>query len=128
MNYYLQVLQNYATFSGRARRSEYWYFMLFNTLFCFIAAIICMAIYGFIGGIFVFYMVSLLYQLIIFIPSIAVIVRRLHDIGKSGWYFLVSLIPVAGAIWLLVLLVTEGEPYDNQYGPNPKAVTDELMY
>ncbi|MDR6562513.1 MULTISPECIES: DUF805 domain-containing protein [unclassified Arcicella] len=127
MNYYLQVLQNYATFRGRARRSEYWYYFLFNMLFAFVAVIVDNVLgtaspllgYGPIYG---------LYALATLIPGLAVLSRRLHDIGKSGWYFLIVLIPFAGVIWLLVLLVTEGEPFDNQYGTNPKAVNDELMY
>ena len=119
MNWYLAVLRNYAGFSGRARRKEYWMFVLFNMIFAFIAIfldnILGLAMedlfYGLIYG---------LYSLAIIIPSIAVAVRRLHDVGKSGWMILISLIPLIGAIWLLVLLVTDSNPGDNQYGPNPK--------
>ena len=80
MNYYLKVLQNYATFSGRARRSEYWYFVLFNV-------IISIAL-GFIGGMMGISILSNIYSLAILVPSIAVGVRRMHDVGKSGWYLL----------------------------------------
>jgi uncharacterized membrane protein YhaH (DUF805 family) len=122
MNYYLQVLKKYATFSGRARRSEYWYFVLFNIIFSIIAMALDNLLgtampgvgYGPIYG---------LYTLAIIIPGLAVAVRRLHDVEKSGWFLLIALIPLIGAIWLLVLMVTEGNPGENQYGINPKEIT-----
>ena len=121
MKWYLAVLKNYAGFSGRARRKEYWMFVLFNMIFAFVAIfldnILGIAMegigYGPLYG---------LYLLAIIIPSLAVVVRRLHDIGKSGWMILISLIPLIGAIWLLVLLVTDSNAGDNQYGPNPKEI------
>ena len=115
MEWYLKVLKNYATFSGRARRKEYWMFVLFNI----IAAIVLMILDFIIGTYFVLYG---LYLLAIVIPSLAVGVRRLHDIGKSGWWMFISLIPLIGGIWLLVLLCTDGTAGDNTYGPSPKAV------
>ena len=126
MNYYLKVLQNYTTFSGRARRSEYWYFVLFNMIF----AITSMIIDNVLGTTFKMgYGVSLpygyvylLYILVVMIPSLAVAVRRLHDVGKSGWFFLIALIPIIGSIWLLVLLATDSIQGDNKYGSNPKEV------
>ena len=126
MNYYLKVLQNYTTFSGRARRSEYWYFVLFNMIF----AITAMIIDNVLGTTFKMgYGVSLpygyvylLYILVVMIPSLAVAVRRLHDVGKSGWFFLIALIPIIGSIWLLVLLATDSIQGDNKYGSNPKEV------
>lgn len=132
MNYFLQVLQNYATFSGRARRSEYWYFQLYNFIISVIVALFALAV-GFSGGGVIFiiiYLIYLIYQLAILIPTLAVLVRRLHDVGKSGWFFFVSFIPFVGVIWLIVLLVTEGEPFENKYGLNPKAVDvdPELEY
>lgn len=63
------------------------------------------------------------YFLAILIPGLAVIVRRLHDIGKSGWWFLINLVPIIGFIWFLALMVTEGDLRDNKYGPNPKEMT-----
>lgn len=126
MNYYLKVLQNYTAFSGRARRSEYWYFVLFNMIF----AITAMIIDNVLGTTFKMgYGVSLpygyvylLYILVVMIPSLAVAVRRLHDVGKSGWFFLIALIPIIGSIWLLVLLATDSIQGDNKYGANPKEV------
>lgn len=128
MNYYWKVLQNYATFTGRARRSEYWYFVLFNVIF----AIVAMVIDNVMGttmqlgyGVALPYgYVYLLYSLAVFIPGLAVMVRRLHDVGKSGWMFLVALIPLIGAIWLLVLLFTDSQVGDNKWGPNPKMVSE----
>jgi len=113
MNWYLKVLRQYADFNGRARRTEFWMFVLFNIIFSIIANILD---YTF-GTVYVF---SGIYGLAMIIPGLAVSVRRLHDINKSGWMILVVLIPVIGAIWLLVLYVMEGTPGENQYGPNPK--------
>jgi uncharacterized membrane protein YhaH (DUF805 family) len=120
MNWYIKVLQNYFNFNGRARRKEYWFFVLFNVIFAIVAAVIDNVLgiaseelgYGPIYG---------LYALATLIPGIAVSIRRLHDIGKSGWYFLLALIPCVGGIILLVFDLTPGDPYDNEYGPDPKA-------
>ncbi len=117
MNYYLAVLKNYAVFEGRARRAEYWYFVLFNLIVSIVLGIIS-AVIGDDKNIII-----VLYSLGIFIPSLAVSVRRLHDVGKSGWMLLISLIPLIGSIWLLVLTLTNSDPLDNKYGPNPKSMT-----
>jgi uncharacterized membrane protein YhaH (DUF805 family) len=122
MNWYLKCLKQYADFSGRARRKEYWMFILFNMIFGIVAMILDNILgiaiegvgYGPLYG---------LYALAVFIPGLAVAVRRLHDVGKSGWMILVVLIPLIGAIWLLVLMVTDSNSGENQYGQNPKEVT-----
>jgi len=106
MNYYMMALQRYATFSGRARRSEYWYFALFNVI---IAIII-----GFISGIMGTSVLYNIYSLVVIIPSIAVGVRRMHDVGKSGWFLLIP-------IYNLILACTEGTKGENEYGADPKA-------
>ncbi len=124
MNWYIKVLNNYAQFNGRARRSEYWYFVLFNVLFAFIA----MGLDNILGTTFEmgygvtspYGYVYVIYGLAVFIPGLAVSVRRLHDVGKSGWMFLICLIPIVGAIWLLVLLFTESQAQTNKWGENPK--------
>jgi uncharacterized membrane protein YhaH (DUF805 family) len=129
MNWYLQVLKKYAEFSGRARRKEYWMFALFN-LFVFILAAIIDNVAGttfkFDSGYGTqdlhYGYVYLLYALVVMIPGLAVSVRRLHDVGKSGWMMLIAFIPIIGAIWLFVLMVTEGNAGENQYGPNPKEI------
>lgn len=115
MNYYIEVLKKYAVFSGRARRKEYWMFVLFN----FIISIAISLVTTFIGALS---FLSPLYTLAILIPSIAVGVRRLHDTNRSGWWFLLAFIPVIGAIVLIVFLAQDSQPGENQYGPNPKEI------
>ena len=117
MNYFLDVITNkYAQFDGRATRSEYWYF----TLFYIIAYILVMIIDGMLmpmtGGIPV---LTLIFALGLLIPSLAVGIRRLHDIGKSGWWMLLAFIPLVSLV-LIAFFVMDSKP-DNEYGPNPKA-------
>ncbi len=108
------VFSNYATFSGRARRSEYWYFVLFN--------LIISVVLGLLANVSsVFSIVSGLYSLAVLIPGLAVCVRRLHDTGKSGWFMFLVLIPIVGSIIILVFTCMDSVP-DNQYGPNPKNI------
>ena len=102
MKYYLIVLKKYADFNGRARRSEYWYFALFNLL-------IFIGIYTFNNNRYI----ALAYNLAVIIPYIAVGVRRMHDVNKSGWYILIP-------IYNLILCFTDGTIGPNQYGPDPK--------
>lgn len=118
------VFQNYANFNGRARRSEYWYFLLFNIAIFFLVAIIG-AILGSLfndvmTGLVIAYVFILLYNLATLIPSIAVLVRRLHDVNKSGWFYFVAFIPLVGVIWLIILLCSEGTSGNNEYGSDPK--------
>ena len=122
MNWYLKVLkEHYADFKGRARREEYWMYTLFNG----IASLILIMIFGGIGvamdspGILFF---SYIYFIATFVPSLAVVVRRLHDVGKSGWFLLIGLIPFVGPIYLLVLYCTDSEHGANQWGENPKGI------
>ncbi len=132
MEWYLKVLRKYADFSGRARRKEYWMFVLFNMIFM-IAAMLLDKLLGTTFKMDTGYgtqalpygYLYLLYGLAVLVPSLAVGVRRLHDLGKSGWMLLISLIPLIGAIWLLVLFVTEGTRGENSYGPDPKGVISE---
>jgi uncharacterized membrane protein YhaH (DUF805 family) len=121
MNWYLQVLKKYAVFSGRARRQEYWMFVLINILISVGLMLIDMAM-GFYSEATGISPLNNLYSLFVLIPSIAVTVRRLHDIGKSGWMLLIILIPLIGAIWLIVLTVTDSQDGENKYGPNPKGI------
>ena len=112
--------QQYVGFSGRASRSEYWFFNL-----SFIIAVIGMMVLTFVSGLIadalvsVMGMLTLVVYLAYFIPFFAVTIRRLHDVGKSGWMFLIAFIPLIGGILLLVWAVTDGEPHDNAYGPVP---------
>lgn len=124
IDYYLNVLKfKYADFDGRARRSEYWYFVLGNFL-----AYLVLAGVGFALGEYVGLILLVVFWLGIIVPSIAVVVRRLHDVGKSGWFYFVALIPLVGGIWLLVLLCTDSQVGPNQYGPNPKGIGNNDNY
>ena len=107
------VLSKYATFDGRARRSEYWWFYLATTIVDAILA----ALGNRIG---LFKILDVVFALAIFIPGLAVTFRRLHDVGKSGWYIFMTLIPIAGPIIFIVKLATDSEPGSNAYGENPK--------
>jgi uncharacterized membrane protein YhaH (DUF805 family) len=122
MNCYLEVLKKYAVFSGRARRKEYWMFFLFNLIITLVLALID-SLTGTFSSQAGLGLLSGLYSLAVLIPSIAVTVRRLHDTGRSGWWILLGLIPVIGGIILLIFMVLDSEPGENQYGPNPKATT-----
>ena len=119
MEWYLKVLKNYVGFDGRARRKEYWMFYLFNVIISVVLAIID----GVVGlktssG---FGMLVGLYLLAVLLPGIAVTTRRLHDVDKSGWWQLITLIPLIGAILLIVWMATAGNSSSNRFGPDPKA-------
>lgn len=119
MNWYLTVVKKYAEFSGRARRKEYWMFYLFNMGFSLLAVLLDNVL-GLANDDLGYGVLYMLYSLALLLPALGVMVRRLHDVGKSGWWFFISLIPLIGIIWLFVLMVTDSQPGANQYGPNPK--------
>ena len=130
MKYFVDAItKHYADFQGRARRKEYWMYILFTAV-SFIAALILDNVLGTTFSMDIlgesvdtgYGWIYLLVALGTFLPFLAVLVRRLHDVGKSGWFMLVSLIPLAGGIWLLVLLCKDSYPGVNQYGANPKTV------
>jgi uncharacterized membrane protein YhaH (DUF805 family) len=110
------VFSKYVVFSGRARRSEFWWFTLFAVILYIVAAIIDKAIGNSI--------LSLILGLALLLPSLAVTVRRLHDTGRSGWWILLGIIPVIGAIVLLVFECQDSQPGANAYGPSPKEAGD----
>ena len=113
MNWYLTVVkEHYADFKGRARRKEYWMFTLIN--------LIIAVVLGIVGGLIKFPFISTIYGLAVLLPGIAVSVRRLHDLGKSGWLLLLGLIPLVN-FYLLYLFCLEGEKKSNAWGPDPKA-------
>lgn len=114
MNWYLEVLKKYAVFDGRARRTEFWMFALFTFLITLALGIVEGVLFGdssFLSG---------LYSLGVLLPSVGVGIRRLHDTGRSGWWLLITLIPILGTIVFIVFAVQEGEPGSNDYGANPK--------
>lgn len=141
MNDYLEVLRKYAVFSGRSRRREYWFFALFNLIVSLVLGLLdnllgtpMVPLADFAvppgmtgpGGaavpedVFAVGLLSLLYGLAVFVPGIAVTVRRLHDVGRSGWWLLLVFIPVIGGVVLFVFTLIDSEPGENRYGPNPK--------
>ncbi len=133
MSWYIEVLKKYVVFSGRARRAEYWYFVLFNTIIGAVLLAIDIAMgsgsaestmsgdagmamnasLGILSGI---------YSLAVFLPGLAVLIRRLHDTDHSGWWIFITLIPIIGAFILLYFLVKDSTPGVNQYGSNPKNI------
>ena len=113
MNWYLDVLKKYAVFNGRSRRKEYWMFFLINI----VIAIVLGFIEGIMGSPGV---ISSLYSLAVLLPEIGVSIRRLHDTNRSGWWLFISLVPIIGAIILIVYMVQDSQPGENQYGQNPK--------
>ena len=124
MEWYLKVVKQYVDFNGRARRKEFWMFTLFNIIFAIVAAVLDNILGLTASAILPYGPLYGLYSLAMLIPGIAVSVRRLHDRAQSGWMLLIGLIPIVGAIWLLVLFVLEGTPDTNKYGANPKAAPE----
>lgn len=126
MNWYLYVLKNYATFSGRARRKEYWMFFLFNVLISLGLGVLDVVAgtysveyeTGFFSG---------LYSLLVLIPGIAVGVRRLHDTNRSGWWILISLIPIIGVLVLFVFMCLDSQLGTNRFGVNPKEAASQTL-
>ena len=107
------VLQKYCDFNGRARRSEYWWFALAYSILSSVLSALSQ-------NSTIFMILNLIVALGLLLPSLGVSVRRLHDIGKSGWYLLFALIPVVGAIIVIIWHCKDSQPGENQYGPNPK--------
>ncbi|MDY0779637.1 DUF805 domain-containing protein [Tenacibaculum sp. IB213877] len=125
MNWYLKVLKQYADFNGRARRKEYWMFTLFHIIIIFLLVFII----G-IGGTNESFNSPLFYLIIIYvlatiIPTIAVTVRRLHDIGKSGYWYFITFIPYIGSFWLLFLTCKDSITGSNEWGDNPKGIGND---
>ena len=114
IEYYILAFQKYGQFSGRATRSEYWWFYLVT-----IAVSLLLAILDSVFSI-PFTLLSTIYFFASLIPSLAIQVRRLHDVNKSGWYMLLNFVIIIGWIWLLVLNILDSTPGANKYGPNPK--------
>lgn len=120
MNEFMAVIKNYAGFTGRAGRREYWMFYLVYLVIYAGLAIASAVLPDALGSIFG--ILVLVFALGLLIPSIAVGVRRLHDSDRSGWWLLIALIPIVGIFWLLYLLIIEGTPESNRFGPSPVAL------
>lgn len=109
---------NYCNFDGRASRSEFWWFALFSFIVSFVIGIVFAFNPKFLD------IASGLFSLAMLLPSLGLSVRRLHDVGMSGWWILLSLIPLVGAIILLVWFCKDSVPYPNEYGPVPNVIDD----
>ncbi len=121
MNWYVDVLRKYAVFSGRARRKEYWFFVLFNLLI--VAGLTLVdAFVGTYDPVREVGLLSGLYGIGMILPSLAVGARRLHDSGRTAWWLLIGLVPIIGAIVLLIFFILDSQMGDNEYGPNPKGL------
>ncbi len=116
IDYYIRAFQKYGQFSGRATRSEYWWFYLITFAVSILASILD-TIFNIPLG-----LISVIYFFVSLIPTISIQIRRLHDVDKSGWYILLNFVIIIGWIWLLILNILDSTPGDNKYGPNPKKI------
>jgi uncharacterized membrane protein YhaH (DUF805 family) len=115
MEWYIKVIQNYVGFQGRARRKEYWMFVVISFVISIILEVIQRVLH--LGQ-----LLTTLYSLAVLLPSLAVSMRRLHDTGRTGWWILIGLIPIIGTIILLVYMFLDSQEDENKYGPNPKLI------
>jgi uncharacterized membrane protein YhaH (DUF805 family) len=126
--YFVKCLKKYASFDGRARRKEYWGFVLFNSIFSWAIMLACALV-----SVFIFdddnnilgTVLSYLYSFAVLLPGLAVLVRRMHDVGKSGWNWFWCL-TIVGAFYVIYLTFLDSHPEENAYGPNPKTTADTL--
>lgn len=112
------IIENYCNFNGRASRSEYWFFALFNFIISFVLGFLT----GLTGGAMFLTVLTYIISLALLLPGLGLSVRRLHDINRSGWWVLIGLIPIVGAIILIIWFAKESDPVENQYGPVPNMV------
>ena len=121
MHWYIDVLKKYTVFSGRARRKEFWMFFLFSAIISILLAVIdeFMGWQFEMGGDILGFL-STLYYVAVIVPYLAVIIRRLHDTERTGWWILIAFIPIVGVLVLLVFLILQGTRGENRYGPDPK--------
>lgn len=134
MKWFIKAFRQYADFSGRASRQEFWMFVLFNLLFAMAWAFVAGLLTGLFGGSFdhdsdrliFMYKLIAIYYAVTTVPAMAVGVRRLHDTGRSGWWMLIGLVPLVGGIWLIVLMCSDDNPGDNRYGSPPDGTTGNV--
>lgn len=119
MDWYLQAWRNYSDFAGRARRSEYWYFLLGNLIVATVLTVVDFLLAGSLLG-SATRLLDLLYSLAVLVPGIAVTIRRLHDTGRPGIWILIGLLPLVGAVVLLVFMLEDSQPGSNRYGASPR--------
>lgn len=118
MRWYLRALRNYAVFSGRARRKEYWFFLLLTLVFTIVMALIDQVLGTYDEGTGIGLLTGL-YEVAMIVPGLAVTVRRLHDTNRRGWWLLLALIPIVGGIILFVFMVLPGRKGANRFGLDP---------
>jgi len=121
MSWFILAWQRATDFSGRSRRKEYWFFNLFNGIVAVFLILFAVPFSAHekpsmlpLGCLFV-------YSLVIVVPGLSVTIRRLHDIGKSGWWYFIAFVPLVGGLILFVFTLLDSEPYANQWGLDPKA-------
>ncbi|MGL4708574.1 MAG: DUF805 domain-containing protein [Aeromonas veronii] len=119
MNWYISVLKQYAVFSGRARRTEYWMFVLCNVIVMLLLGMVDKLIGGDNE------LISSIYSLAVLLPSLAVAARRLHDTDRSGWWLLIGLIPIIGTLVFIYFMVCNGQQGPNRFGDDPKAAPSQ---
>lgn len=127
MSWFILAWQRATDFSGRSRRKEYWYFNLFNGIVMIFMALFAIAFSEDRKPAMVPFFLMFAYGMVLFVPSLAVTIRRLHDIGKSGWWYFIAFIPFVGGIILFVFTLLDSEPYANQWGLDPKAAERPAM-
>jgi uncharacterized membrane protein YhaH (DUF805 family) len=123
MNWYFEAFKKYAVFQGRSGRKEYWFFVLFNIIVSAALAFLDRITVTFVADTG-FGILSAVFTLAVILPGIAVSVRRLHDTGRSGWWFLVTIVPVLGFFLFIYFMVLESDPGSNKYGPLPNSSSD----
>lgn len=129
MNWYIKVFKQYFDFTGRARRKEFWMFALFHFLFLFTTTFL---VFYLTGDLYedtetnwVYVTIICSYLLLSIIPSVALTIRRLHDTGKSGWWYLIVIIPYIGWFTIIIFACMEGNRGTNKWGPNPKGIGND---
>ncbi len=115
MHWYTDVIRRYTDFDGRAGRPEFWWFALINVIISLVIWTVGIALFGFLTG----ELLAILYGLATLLPALGVEIRRLHDTNKSGWWILISLIPMVGGIILIVFFALAGTQGSNRFGPDP---------
>lgn len=120
MSWYLIAWQRAADFSGRSRRKEYWIFNLFNAIVAFVLVLLVVAFSDKDKPATIPFFLVLVYGVVVFVPSLSVSIRRLHDIGKSGWWYFIGFVPFIGGIILFIFSLLDSEPNANEWGLDPK--------
>ncbi len=126
MDWFWLGFQRWSDFRGRSRRKEYWYFTLINGLILLILVTAAVVVESLNEDLFdIFLGIGIVYYLFILVPSLSLTIRRFHDTGNTGWFFLFGLIPYVGSIIILVFMLLDGQPFENKWGPDPKQPVED---